>query len=202
MGERYSGVEVLLHKLAFPFVVSEVKRNAYVREQVRESRTGVQTVFNGFSNPLLILDRDFSVKMLNRAAAKYYGVHEPQEVIGKRCYAALRGRTDPCERCPVPSVILSGRGGTFERKGLTDPDRFEQVVIHPTKIGILMGIRNITRAKFMERQLVQTQKLASLGLLVSGTVHEVKNFNNCITFNIPILREYLKELIPIIDDYA
>jgi len=85
---------------------------------------------------------------------------------------------------------------------LTDPDRFEQVVIHPTKIGILMGIRNITRAKFMERQLVQTQKLVSLGLLVSGTVHEVKNFNNCITFNIPILREYLKKLIPIIDDYA
>jgi signal transduction histidine kinase len=37
---------------------------------------------------------------------------------------------------------------------------------------------------------------------VSGVVHEIKNLNNCITFNIPILTEYLKELIPIIDDYA
>ena len=58
------------------------------------------------------------------------------------------------------------------------------------------------KAKLMERQLVESQKLASLGLLVSGMVHQVKNFNNCITFNIPILREYLKKLIPIIDDYA
>ncbi len=54
----------------------------------------------------------------------------------------------------------------------------------------------------MENQLVRSQKLASLGLLLSGIVHEIKNFNNCITFNVPILGEYLKELIPIIDDYA
>jgi len=202
MEERFQGLALLLYNGGFPFLVSQFKRKGHVAKQIPERKTEVQTVFDGFLNPLLILGRDFSVKMLNREAAKYYGVHEPQEVIGKRCYAALRGGTQPCEGCPYPSVILSGRGGTFERKGLMDPDKFEQVVIHPSKIGILMGIRDITRAKFIERQLVQTQKLASLGLLVSGTVHEIKNLNSCISFNIPMLREYLKELIPIIDDYA
>jgi C4-dicarboxylate-specific signal transduction histidine kinase len=37
---------------------------------------------------------------------------------------------------------------------------------------------------------------------VSGIAHELGNLNNCITFNIPILRDYIKELIPIIDVYA
>jgi signal transduction histidine kinase len=172
-------------------------------EQIRESKSMIQAVFDGISDPLLLLDRDFLITiLLNRAAAKYYGVHEPGGVIGKRCYEALRRRSEPCERCPYPLVISNGQGGIFERKGLMDPDRFEQVVIHPTEIGILVHIRDITKATLMERQLVQSQKLASLGLLVSGIVHEIKNLNNCITFNIPILREYLKELIPIIDEHA
>ncbi|UCE75221.1 MAG: PAS domain-containing protein [Methanomassiliicoccales archaeon] len=163
----------------------------------------LQAIFDGIPDPLLLLDGDFTVNMpLNTAAADYYGVPNPQEVIGKRCYAALRGRSEPCEGCPYLSVIINGHGGTFERKGLMDPDRFEEVTIFPTGIGVLIRIKDITRAKLMERQLIQSQKLASLGLLVSGIVHEIKNLNNCVTFNIPILREYLKELIPIIDDYA
>ena len=57
-------------------------------------------------------------------------------------------------------------------------------------------------AKPMERQLAQTQKLAALGLLLSSITHETHNLNNCITFNTPMLREYLKEVLPIIDNYA
>ena len=41
-----------------------------------------------------------------------------------------------------------------------------------------------------------------LDLLVSTIAHEVKNLNNCTTFNTPILREYLEKLTPILDDYA
>jgi signal transduction histidine kinase len=53
-----------------------------------------------------------------------------------------------------------------------------------------------------EEKLTKSQKLASLGLLVSGIAHELGNLSNCIIFNIPILRDYLHKLIPIIDDHA
>jgi signal transduction histidine kinase len=173
-------------------------------DETPESRAEFHAVFNGISDPLLLLDRGFLIKMLNRAAARYYGdgACEPQQVVGRRCYEALMGKTEPCEGCPCASVLLNGHGGTFERKGLMDPDKVEHVMIYPTQIGVLIHIRDITRDKLMEKQLVQSQRLASLGLLVSGMVHEIKNLNNCITFNIPILREYLRELIPIIDDHA
>ena len=58
------------------------------------------------------------------------------------------------------------------------------------------------KAKIMKKELIQNEKLASLGLLVSTTAHEIKNLNNCTTFNTPILREYLEKLTPILDDYA
>ena len=60
----------------------------------------------------------------------------------------------------------------------------------------------MTKEKLIETQLGQSKNLASLGLFVSGIAHELGNLNNCLVFNIPILRDYLKELIPILDDYA
>jgi signal transduction histidine kinase len=60
----------------------------------------------------------------------------------------------------------------------------------------------MTKEKLIEKQLGQSKNLASLGLFVSGIAHELGNLNNCLTFNIPILRDYLKKLIPIIDDHV
>ena len=54
----------------------------------------------------------------------------------------------------------------------------------------------------MKKELIQKEKLPPLDLLVSTVAHEIKNLNNCTTFNTPILREYLKRLTPILDDYA
>ena len=54
----------------------------------------------------------------------------------------------------------------------------------------------------MERQLIRSEKLASLGCLVSGIAHEINNPNTFISFNVPILREYFQEIIPMLDDYA
>lgn len=66
----------------------------------------------------------------------------------------------------------------------------------------IIRINDITEEKLIHDKLIQSEKLASLGLLISGIAHEINNPNNFITFNLPILRDYANELIPIIDDYA
>jgi len=60
----------------------------------------------------------------------------------------------------------------------------------------------IKKRKLMERRLIQSEKMMALGRMISGIAHEVNNPNNFISFNLPILREYLQELTPIVDDYA
>ena len=65
---------------------------------------------------------------------------------------------------------------------------------------LLMG-QDISRQKQADEALRQSQKMAAIGLLVASIAHEINNPNGFIIFNLPILRDYLQELIPIVDNY-
>jgi signal transduction histidine kinase len=178
-----------------------------VEKQIRERKTPLQEVIDGISDPVLILTADFRVTALNFAAARYYGVVEPQGTVGKRCYRTFIGKTKPCEGCGYSPLTLKGQVKRIIRRGIVDPERFEQVLINPlrgngSETEAIIHITDITNEKLMERKLAQTQKFTSFSLLVSGIAHELGNLSNCIIFNIPILRDYLKRLIPIIDDHV
>ena len=56
--------------------------------------------------------------------------------------------------------------------------------------------------KDMQKKVTDKEKLALLALIILGNNHEINNLNNCIIFNISVLRDYLKALLSISDDYA
>ncbi len=52
------------------------------------------------------------------------------------------------------------------------------------------------------QQVIQAHKLASLGEIVAGVVHEINNPNSFIAYNIPLLEEIWKLCEPVVADYA
>lgn len=56
--------------------------------------------------------------------------------------------------------------------------------------------------EIQRQQLVQADKLASLGTLVAGVAHEINNPNNYILLNAKFLSRGWREVKPILDDYA
>ena len=176
-------------------------------EQLYNSNAKLTTIFNGITQPVIMLDADFKVERLNSAAKHYYSLDNYQDAIGRFCFEAFRGRSTPCDGCKLPFSSMQGYSGAFERPGGMDPDKIEKVFVDVVKDesgalkATIIRISDITQAKLMDRQLVQSEKLASLGLLIAGIAHEINNPNNFIYFNLPILRTYIQFMLPLVDAY-
>ena len=172
--------------------ISERKR---VEKQLLKSKAMLQTVFDGMSNPLIMLGQDLSVKMLNNAAMKYYQVSEFKKVIGRHCFEAFRGKTCPCEGCKISLAVQDGKECTFEQRSLIFPDRFEQVVLYPLRekeggiTGAIVTVNDITEKRKTEEQLVRADRLSSLGQLSGGIAHEIRNPLSSISLFMDILSD-------------
>jgi signal transduction histidine kinase len=61
--------------------------------------------------------------------------------------------------------------------------------------------RAVEELKLRQSQLIQADKMASLGILVSGVAHEINNPNALILLNMPLVIDYYNDTRQIIDEY-
>jgi signal transduction histidine kinase len=71
--------------------------------------------------------------------------------------------------------------------------------------GIINDITNLKLAeeqnKIKSEQLIHADKMASLGILVSGIAHEINNPNNFILLNINLLSKVWEDVKPVLNQY-
>ena len=184
----------------------EINERKRAEEQLLKSKTMLQAVFDGISEPLFMVDKDLRIEVLNRSAAEYYKT-EYHDTVGKPCYQSFNGRSEPCEMCEVPSAVLNAEFASIERKGFKDPQRIEKVFVYPLrekdrKTGsAIIRLNDVTEEKRMEQELMQADKMISLGVLVSGVAHEINNPNNFIMLNTPLLMAAWESIVPVLEKH-
>ncbi len=106
------------------------------------------------------LIRTVAIRMLNEVACKYFHIANREEAIAKTCYEVTLGKCGSCDTCDMSSAILEGKKATFERKGMFDPERIEQITVYPVDeaiggvSGAIVRISDITESKNMEKHLM------------------------------------------------
>lgn len=145
-------------------------------------------------DPLMIIRKDFSIIQANKALANHsdIGVREP---IGKKCYEVFAARKSPCPGCQMKKTLNDQNALSFDIED-DQKSRYYEVTSQPIfdsdEIieGVLHIYRDRTQAKQLQNQLMQSEKLASIGLLAGGVAHEINNpLGGILVFSQMMLRE-------------
>ncbi|MBF0441627.1 MAG: PAS domain-containing protein [Oligoflexales bacterium] len=145
-------------------------------------------------DPLMIVDRNYRIQKANKALSKEVG-KDVRELIGLVCHEVFIGSKTPCESCMLNKTWSTGKPLEFE---LENPKNncFYEVTAQPwySRSGVFDGVLHIyrdrTEARKLRASLLQSEKLASIGLLAGGVAHELNNpLGGILVFSQMLLRE-------------
>jgi len=168
-------------QVSLRWLIRDITERKTAEEKLIETKAMLQTVVNGISDPLLLLESDLTVKMLNKASCGYFQVADEAVMMGKSYRELSHGIREATDNGEIRSAVAERRSVTFERPGLFDPERCEEVTVYPADdltggfSGAIVRISDITESKNIEKHLMREDRLSSLGQLSGGIAHEIRN---------------------------
>jgi len=162
-----------------------VEERLRTEETLRRSHERFRLLLENVTDLIVVLDRDRRIQYASPAFRASLG-REPTDLIGHRLREIAhpedgeRLRDFLVDRLATPGVTPSiefrlahvdGSWRTFEGVG-------NNLLGNPGLAGIVFTLRDTTERRKLEAQLVQTQKMESIGRLAGGVAHD---FNNLLT---------------------
>lgn len=181
-------------------VIRDITKKNRMMEIIKNSNFKLHAIFDAITDGICLIDRNFTIQNINKSVPKYFG-SSPVDFIGKRCYIAFEEGGKMCEGCNVIKTFATGEPVNYTRiRRLKDGTSVElEVSAFPVKgkkgkiEQVVYYMKDVTEKKRLERQMESSRKLASLGEIVAGVTHEVRNPLQNILTGIDLLELEAKE---------
>lgn len=157
----------------------EVEQQA---RQVREARAFTEKIIDSLPVGLYVVDRDFRIRAWNRKRETGMQGVSRDEAIGRTIFEILHRQPEALLRREFEEVFRTGRIQQFQLESSTTGDvRTYRLSKIPMRLGdgpvthvITIG-EDVTDWKEAETRFMQGEKLAALGQLAAGVMHEINN---------------------------
>ncbi len=128
-----------------------------LQQRLSDSEAFNQSVLDGVPDPAIIIDKDFKVSAINRAARKgLNGDGAGGEPLP--CYRALHGRDTPCDPAEHPCVLTTGESCKHIKKQVDEDGTVQTVELRATPLYDENG--EITGAVEVLHNLNEQERLA------------------------------------------
>lgn len=206
----------------FICVVTDTTREREVEDQLRAAKVFYQELLDGLTTHIAVLDEQGRVVIVNAAWRNLCagGGEEPDRWEGKDHHTVCR------HAAPENSTAMGECLKGIQRVTSGEQDHFElqyacpaapetrwfsfraSLLAHQGKRWVIVAREEITERKRHEqaalqheRELLQADKMASLGVLVGGVAHEISNPNHLIRNHLSFLSEVWASIRPMLDRY-
>ena len=170
-------------------------RNSRLLRESNYLRDNLSKLLDHANAPIVVIGRDRDIRVVNRAFLSLSAAQR-EHVLG-RDFLTMLPETERARILPVFIRALRGEPtSNFEvRLPRNDGGGHYRMVINTASIlsadgeieGVIAIGRDLTELRELEEQIIQAEKLATLGQLAAGVVHEL---NNPLT-SISVYAEYL-----------
>ncbi len=207
-GKVFGALTLATHKIkAFPheeielltsigIQIASAVQNALLYQSVMISEKRFRGLVESSTDAIVSVNDRREIIQWNDSASKLFGYSE-DEVMGKLIDVIIPEEYQNRHIEGFRKYIETGEGKLIgksaELKGLRKDGLIVSVELSLSalKIGksyIFTGIiRDLTERKRAEQEIIQQEKLATMGQLISGITHEIKNPLNIISGNVQIL---------------
>jgi PAS domain S-box-containing protein len=150
-----------------------------LEKKIRQSKRNLEAIFDGIRDQLSIQAPDYQILRVNRAVIERYQTTF-EKLINQKCYEAYFQRSQPCEKCPISITIETKQPATSIMKS-SENNTTMQVFSYPildekgNLLSAIEYVKDITEEQRLQEQLIQSEKLAGIGILASGVAHEINN---------------------------
>lgn len=187
-----------------PGELGQISRSVNALAQtLRETKTLNDLIIENAADGVIAIDRLGDVTTMNPAAEVITG-YKLHELIGQP-YTRLFA--DPLFSSPVLDTLTHGTEHLAQEVSFPAHDRTIELSVTTSRIhnangeliGALVIFSDLTARKEKQRRLAQTEKLATLGELMAGVAHEVRNPLTAIRGFVQIIRQQIT--LPVHQEY-
>lgn len=160
------------------------RENKRLRETVRNMERYLAHVTTIISEALITSDLKGTIQFVNKSAIDLWGYPE-DELLGKNVKFLISGPSETLVHKDLINDTIKGGNAEGEfhfrkRDGSSFPGYLSTSIIEErgNASGVAILVTDLSRLRDMETRLQKSEKLASLGRVVEGVAHEVRN---CLT---------------------
>ena len=189
-----------------PSAPSALSSGAGVDEAIRQSEARLRTIIDATPLGICITNADYIFEYVNKAYADIYGYH-PSEMLGKPFTMIVEQDKvdfwrDLHDKYLAGYKEIRGEWNTVHKSGkkltiLADAARIVGADGKPKKVTFVMDVTELSKlreeSRLNEVQMMQTEKMSSLGQMVAGLAHEMNTPLGFVKNNIEMLEAKNKE---------